>query len=594
MERVGSPLCPVSVYNKNIMSVINILPEILRNKIAAGEVVERPASVVKELLENSIDALATNIQIETEKAGRRLIRIADNGTGMSRDDALLAFERYATSKIKSENDLFNIRTMGFRGEALSSIASVAKVRLSTALAGETGTCLEMEGGEVRDLRDCPMTGTSIEIKDIFYNTPARRKFLKTDNTETYHIVNAVTQEAISHFQIAFTLRTDGYEALLLPSAKSLRERLVQIFGKEFVDDLNEFEKQGSDISAKVFAGNPSSFRNNKTNQYVFINRRPVKDAAVSYAVYKAYEEMMPKDKHPVFFVFIDMDPSKVDFNVHPAKREVRFADKSSIVSFVQIAVIEALKKGGNKIVATSFEGEGYTKPYHNFSGVGPSPLDYAQIFRPDTWSVAEPQGIPYPDFASDIEPLYLGDTFIALRCAGGLMLLDYHAAHERINYERLLKQVGLMPHRLLFPRQTGLEAGAYKVIIENLALLNRLGIEIEDFGKGSVIVRSLPEFLSEADIDSLISDAADSLLNKDSWQDDGISIESVNSAGKALAARLACHSSIRGKREAPDKSRVAEILKDLSETEYPDRCPHGRPTKIIITMPELKKMFKKG
>ncbi|TAN43956.1 MAG: DNA mismatch repair endonuclease MutL [Nitrospirae bacterium] len=575
------------------MSVISVLPELLRNKIAAGEVVERPASVVKELLENSIDALAVNIQVEVEKAGRRLIRISDNGTGMSKDDALLAFERYATSKIKSENDLFNIRTMGFRGEALSSIASVAKVRLSTALAGETGTCLEIEGGEVRDLRDCPMTGTSIEIRDIFYNTPARRKFLKTDSTENYHIINAVTQEAISHFQISFTMRTDGSETLLLSPAKSLRERLAQIFGKEFVDDLIESEKQGGDISAKVFAGNPLNFRNNKTNQYVFINRRPVRDAAVSYAVYKAYENMMPKDKHPVFFVFIDMDPAKVDFNVHPAKREVRFSDKSSIVSFVRIAVVEALRKSGNKQYEESPEATAYRKPYTAFSTGGASPLDYTQIFRPDAWSVAEPQAIPYSDLPSEIEPIYLGDTFIALRCAEGLMLLDYHAAHERINYERLLKQVGLIPHRLLFPRQTGLEAGAYKVIVENLALLNRLGIEIEDFGKGSVIVRSLPGFLSEADIDSLISDAADSLLNKDSLQDDGLSIESVSSAGKAVAARLACHSSIRGKRESPDKTRVAELLKDLSETEYPDSCPHGRPTRIIITLQELKKMFKK-
>ncbi|MBF0329185.1 MAG: DNA mismatch repair endonuclease MutL [Nitrospirae bacterium] len=576
------------------MSVISVLPELLRNKIAAGEVVERPASVVKELLENSIDALATNIQVDIEKAGRRLIRISDNGTGMSRDDAMLAFERYATSKIKNEDDLFNIRTMGFRGEALSSIASVAKVKLSTALAGETGTCLEIEGGEIRDIRDCPMTGTSIEIKDIFYNTPARRKFLKTDSTETYHIVNAVTQESISHFEISFTLMIDGSETLLAPSAKSLRERLVQIFGKEFVDELNESDRHGSDISAKVFAGSPSNFRNNKTNQYVFINRRPVKDAAVSYAVYKAYENIMPKDKHPVFFVFIDISPAKVDFNVHPAKREVRFADKSSIVSFVQLAVNEALRKSGHKTSPPPFEEKGYAKPCHDFSGGGSSPIDYAQIFRPDAWSVAEPQGALYSDFASEIEPIYLGDTFIALRCAEGLMLLDYHAAHERINYERLLKQVGLMPHHLLFPRQTGLEAGAYKVIIENLDLLKRLGIEVEDFGKGSVIVRSLPEFLSDADIDSLISDAADSLLNKDSWQNDGLVIEAASSAGKAVAARLACHSSIRGKKEAPDKTRVAEILKNLSETEYPDRCPHGRPTKIIITMPELKKMFKKG
>ncbi|WP_333654410.1 DNA mismatch repair endonuclease MutL [Dissulfurispira sp.] len=327
------------------MPRINVLPLNLRNKIAAGEVVERPASVVKELMENSIDAMASRIEIDVAKAGKRLIRVSDNGIGMDREDALLAFERYATSKIKDEHDLFNIKTMGFRGEALSSIASVSRVRLITSHQDETGTCIEIIGGDVKEIKDCPAIGTTIEIKDLFFNTPARRKFLKSDSTENYHIIDTVTREAISHYQTGFVLRMDGDDVLNLSPASSYKERLVQIFGKDFVNELMETEAEDGRISIKAFLGKTTNLRNNRNNQFLFINNRPVKDQPITYAVYKAYEELIPKDRHPVFLLFMGIDPKKVDFNVHPTKREVRFEDKSSVFNFVHQAAKEALKNG---------------------------------------------------------------------------------------------------------------------------------------------------------------------------------------------------------------------------------------------------------
>ncbi len=276
-------------------------------------------------------------EIDILKAGRRLIKVSDNGIGMDREDALLAFERYATSKIKDEHDLFNIKTMGFRGEAISSIASVSRVRMGTSYQNETGTCIEIIGGDAKEIKDCPAIGTTIEIKDLFFNTPARRKFLKSDSTENYHIINAVTREAIPHYQTGFVLRMDGDDVLNLSPASSHEERLVQIFGKEFVDGLMETEAEDGQISIKAFLGKATNLRNNRNNQFLFINNRPVKDQSITYAVYKAYEGLIPKDKHPVFFLFMEINPKKVDFNVHLTKREVRFEDKSSVFNFVHQA-----------------------------------------------------------------------------------------------------------------------------------------------------------------------------------------------------------------------------------------------------------------
>ncbi|MBI5233063.1 MAG: DNA mismatch repair endonuclease MutL [Deltaproteobacteria bacterium] len=596
------------------MPIINVLPLNLRNKIAAGEVVERPASVVKEFIENSIDAKSTRISIVIMRAGKKLIRVSDNGLGMDREDALLAFERYATSKLRDEKDLFSISTMGFRGEALSSIAAVAKVRLVTALRqpsavnnqlsgknNETvGTCIEIMGGEIKEVKDCPATGTTIEVKDLFFNTPARRKFLKSDTTENYHITDTVTRVAVSHPHIGFVLRMDGDDVLNLPAASSFRERLMQIYGKELCDNLLETRPEDSLSGVRAFLGNSANLRNNKNNQFIFVNSRPVKDQSISYSVYRGYEGLIPKEKHPVFFLFLEIDPEKVDFNVHPAKREVRFSDKNSIFNVVLNSVKAAVR---NQMIA---EGPLDAEPLNGqMEGTyerpgGPPSYSYT----PDSSSsyfagqsslqsnIAEPQHLDYSGFIEKVPFLYLGDTIVAVAGRNGLTLIDYHAAHERVNYEMLLKSSAGPSFRLLFPAQVKLHGSEYRVILKNLPMLKELGLEVEDFGHDTVIVRGLPEILKDADLNSLMSDVADSLTNEARPAGDE-KISSIDNSKKAIAARMACHKSIRGK-EVPDSARLAELIKSLDAADSPNTCPHGRPTRISITLDEMKKMFRKA
>ena len=318
----------LSSFLKCHMPQIKILPPDLRNKIAAGEVIERPASVVKELIENSIDAGSTDIRTDVLYGGKRLIKVADNGIGMDREDALLCFESHATSKLAREEDLFNIKTMVFRGEALPSIASVSKVRLVTGLKGSlSGVAVDIAGGEVKGIKDSSFIGTSIEVRDLFFNTPARRKFLKSNGTELFHIIDTVTKEALSHWKIAFRLISDDRETMDVPLSSGPRERIMQIYGEEFLNGLTEVKAGADGLSMISYVTKGDNFRNMKSHQYIFINGRSIKDSSVSHAVYHAYEGILPHDKHPVFFLFIEIDPHKVDFNVHPAKREVRFEDK---------------------------------------------------------------------------------------------------------------------------------------------------------------------------------------------------------------------------------------------------------------------------
>jgi DNA mismatch repair protein MutL len=570
------------------MNRIRTLPPVLRNKIAAGEVVERPASVVKELIENSIDAGGTRIEITISGAGKKLIRISDNGCGIHREDALPAFERYATSKISEEDDLYRIRTMGFRGEALSSIASISRVRLVSApkeSEEQTGISVEIAGGEVRDVRDCPAAGTIIEVKDLFFNTPARRKFLKADSTENYHIIDAVTREALSHYDIGFTLRVEDDDLLSLPPASSLRERLAQVYGKQFSDKMTEAAAGDDGLSIKAFFGRPSDARGNRNSQFVFINRRPVRDQSINHAVYRAYEDIMPRGKHPVFFIFIEIDPEKIDVNVHPAKREVRFEDKTGVYDMIFRTAREAIRGAVEEFSPVS-SGTVVSGAY----STGPDRVS-AAFNNPEGYSahavLSEAQAIRYD---AGIPSLYICETFVAIPEGQGLVLLDYHAAHERINYERLLKKSGEYSQRLLFPQQVKLDSKDYRVVLENIELFREFGIDAEDFGHGTIMVRSLPATLIDADLGALLGDAAAGIIENPSAG--GTADDPIASMRRSVAARLACHSSVRG-REIPDSVRVAAILRDLEACDEPDRCPHGRPTRIRISAAELKKMFRK-
>lgn len=560
------------------MPQVKILPPDLRNKIAAGEVIERPASVVKELIENSIDAESTDILVEVLYGGKRLIRVSDNGTGMDREDALLCIEPHATSKLVTEDDLFHITTMGFRGEALPSIASVSKAKIISGKRGSgAGVSLELLGGEVKEIKDAPSAGTTVEIRDLFFNTPARKKFLKSNSTESFHIVDTITKESLSHYGIGFRLLMDQKETIRLPVASDFRERILQVYGEDFLNGLIDIRTESEGMEMKAFVSKSDCFRNMKSHQFIFINKRPIKDQPIAHAVYKAYEGILPHDKHPVYFIFLDMDPKKVDFNVHPAKREVRFEDRESVYRFVHTSLRESIKS--DRI--------GYAS---RFSEV-PAVASYGQAvplqgFPPHVTTshngslVSENLELLY---RPHLPFIYLGDTFIAVSGKGGLILIDHHAAHERILYEKFLKGTSLHAHQLLFPRQVKLSAKEYLVILENTHLLTDFGIDTDDFGHDTIIVRSLPDVLHDSDVRGILSDIASCII-------DGIAPE--KSLKEALAARIACHSSVRGK-EILNQEEVSQLITDLERTEHPDQCPHGRPTRIFFSSDDLKKMFKR-
>ncbi len=558
------------------MPQIKILPSFLRNKIAAGEVIERPASVVKELIENSIDAGSTDIKIDVLYSGKRLIRVSDNGVGMDKEDALLSFERHATSKLSSEDDLFNIKTMGFRGEALPSITSVSKVRLVTVLKGSpSGVSVEIFGGEVKEIKDSPAIGTTVEVRDLFFNTPARKKFLKSNSTELFHIIDTVTKEAISHWEIGFRLTSDNKETITLPVSSGPKERIMQIYSEEFLDGLMEINTETEGIKMKSYVSRGDNFRNMKSHQFIFINKRPIKDLSISHAVYNAYEGIIPRDKHSIFFLFLNIDPAKVDVNVHPTKREVRFESKESIYRFVNMSVREAVKNE-----RTEYSKQFTEIPVVDFSKPHWGSSSYPLSVAPHESVVSENLELTY---RTSLPFIYLGDTFIAVSGKGGLTLIDHHAAHERILYERFLKRINLNSYQLLFPKQVKLSHKEYRLILENLQILRDFGIEVDDFGHETVIVRTLPDVLKQADIRGILSDIALCIL-------EGISPD--KSFKEALAARIACHSSVRGK-EILNQEELLKLIADLEQTEHPDQCPHGRPTRVFYSLDDLKKIFKR-
>jgi DNA mismatch repair protein MutL len=557
------------------MARIKVLSPGLRNKVSAGEVVERPASVVKELIENSIDAGGTDIRIEVSRGGKRMIRVSDNGCGMDREDALLCFERHATSKLLSEAGLFDIRTLGFRGEALPSIASISRVKLVTGIKGSSGgISLEIEGGEVKGIKDSSFAGTSIEVNDLFFNTPARKKFLKTDSTELFHIIDSLTKEALSHHEISFSLFTDNREALTVAKASGPRERILQIFGPELLNGLTEVGAVQDHMSLEALISKGTNFRKGRSHQFVFVNGRPLKDQTVSAAVYKAYEGILPGERHPVFFLFLELDPKKVDFNVHPTKREVRFEEKEQVYRFVYSHIRDAVR--------------GERKEYTGHFTDMPGAPDATSVHYPFLSSPPAPGNALISENASlayrSVLPfIYLGETFIAVSGKGGLTVIDHHAAHERILYEKFLGKADLDSCRFLFPIQIKLSHKEYRVILENKEMFNAFGIEVDDFGHDSLIIRAVPSALEGADLRGVLSDAAEAVLE---------GLRPGRPLEEAIAAKIACHSSVRGK-EILNQEELSRLLADLENTEHPDQCPHGRPTRLFFSLDDLKKMFKR-
>jgi DNA mismatch repair protein MutL len=593
---------------------IRILSEDLANRIAAGEVIERPASVVKELVENALDAEAQTITVTVQGAGRRLIRVSDDGYGMSRDDALLAFERHATSKIRVVEDLGCITTLGFRGEALPSIASVSRLTLTTcAQLGEPGTWMELDGGVIRRVREwAGPVGTSIEVRQLFFNTPARLKFLKSRHTELGHMVNVVSQLALAHPSIRFRFSHEQQKLLELPPAVTTLDRLATIWGAEIGRQLIPIEDREGAVLLSGFVSPPTWSRAGRDAQYLFVNGRAVRDRLLLHALSEAYRHILPEKRHPMVFVFLALPPQDVDVNVHPHKTEVRFAQPDLVHAVVREAIqrglsrttinipsgsgTESLRPSSISTPSLPMMGQGWPAPLtESMSRVIPGtepPHPPASIGLP-TPQTALTQPESYPLAASPLVPTHqlrpLGQihhSFIVADGPDGLYLFDQHALQERILYEMLKAgfQAEAVPRQhLLFPTPIELTPAAMVWFEEFREFLERIGFEAEPFGGTSVILRTVPAVLAEYPYLEIYRDtfAALAATGRASPYDEIV---------EAMLASLACHDAIKINRPL-DLSEMRRLLDDFAHVGAPATCPHGRPLALTIPVSELRRRF---
>ena len=608
------------------MSKIRVLADHVANQIAAGEVVERPASVAKELVENSIDAGATRIIIEIEAGGRRLLKVSDDGEGMVRDDAILAFERHATSKIRETDDLTAIGTLGFRGEALASIASVAKIELTTCVEGaNAATRVTIDGGRMRDVKDAAHPrGTTIVVRDLFFNIPARRKFLRSEATETYHLTNLVTHYALAHPEIAFTFVNNGREVVRATPAKDLRERAYQIFGEEFLKNLLEVdggEPQFARVSGYVSA--PRDRRTSRDSQYLFVNRRFVRDRMIGRALSEAYRSILPHGVYPAALLFIETPLEEVDVNVHPAKTEVRFRRQAAVADAVREAVRAALASASYvpppdpppapepTMAATAVVSSFTPQPRIEFvpppppprAPVEPSGDEIArdleimlQSAAPSVKSVVLPplnsaeklaREVTPESLSTNIRPLgQLDESFIIATDDNGLLLIDQHVAHERIlfdKYRALEIERRSDSQQLLVPETFDLTPAQAAVFDDFLPELEKYGFELMRLSGRTVAIRAVPADLPSTEARNMLAELLDT-----------VDAEKKSTARETMrdeiAASLACHAAIKVNMPlAPEKMRW--LIDRLLQTSSPTTCPHGRPVILRLSTRDILKGF---
>ncbi len=579
---------------------ILVLPGDVVSRIAAGEVIERPAAVVKELIENSLDAGSTGITIEVKEGGLRLIRVTDNGAGMNRRDAPLAFERHATSKLRSDQDLAAIRTMGFRGEALPSIASVSKVRVTTATREDAvGTRLVVTAGTVTKIDDvATVPGTSVEVEDLFFNTPARKKFLKSTATEFSHISHVVQQICLAWPAVQFRLVHNGQEVLNCPAAASDRDRILQIYHAGFLDRSIEVRGERAGIRLSGFTVNAVHARASKSPQDLFVNRRPVRNATVWHGVADGYGSFLAKGVHPVFVLFLDVESSRVDVNVHPAKREVRFVDADVVHQVVRQAVREALGEGQR----TPQAGEGASR-----AGSPPPSTDCraSTAVVPDQSSETAPHRFvrdaaeQQVSFIQEASPAYLpagsheviplgqmSRTFLVAQVGSELQVIDQHTAHERVLFERLWRRwqshdVQVQP--LLLPDPIELPLQKAILLQRHLADLEKLGLVIEPFGVTAFLVRALPTVLGDCDASALVQDLVEDLSLWDAPS-------SLEAKVRPVMASLACHGAVRAGRTMA-LPEIKRLIEDWVQEGLIMTCPHGRRVALRLSADELARMF---
>jgi DNA mismatch repair protein MutL len=647
------------------MGRIRILSDLVANQIAAGEVVERPASVVKELLENSLDAGATRIRIEVEAGGRKLIRIADNGHGMVQDDALLAFERHATSKLRTSDDLLSIATLGFRGEALPSIASVSRLTLETrAPEDEAGTLVEIAGGNILRVEPAGLpTGTTITIRDLFFNTPARRKFLKSEQTELSHIAALVTHYALAHPTRHFELHSATQALLVAPAVASNGDRLFQIFGRDTFNLMlptaaeMDFTRAGLPepppwkrdadytppdpgyLRITGFVSKPELQKLNRNSIYVFVNQRLIRDKLILHALNEAYRNILPPTSFPVVLLFLQMPPQEVDVNVHPAKTEVRFRQPSFVHDFVRDTVRTTLMQARPAAsFASALTGGPHTAASSLLLDVSPLPSAPDQpLFSPRTLPTSDPSqnfadtapfslasaptpghltfpsttipvgydgnsteaqlapttGSPHVadtlDALSTLTPLgQLRDSFILAVNQEGLWIIDQHVAHERILFEKVLRERDteqVQRQRLLMPLLIDLLPAQMITFAAIAQELERNGFEAEPFGPRTLAIKAAPVGLEGTELERMIEE----LL---AVPDRNQQTENAEARRRRIAASIACHAAIKINQPL-EPSKIAWLLTELAKTEHPTACPHGRPIALRYSHRDIAKAFQR-
>jgi DNA mismatch repair protein MutL len=587
------------------MSRIRLLPEILASQVAAGEVIERPASVVKELVENSIDAGARKIEVSIRRGGISVIRVVDDGCGMDRDDALLSLERHATSKLRTAADLAAIATLGFRGEALPSIASVSRFRLTTREADAVaGTEIIVAGGKIEMVRDGgEAPGTQIEVRSIFYNLPARRKFLRAENTESRNVEHQLHLQATGHPEIAFAFVRDERVVFQLPAVSNLVDRIRDLHGKDLVDRLLAIdEKPGGNIRIRGFIGQAGVSRQTRSQQLVFVNGRAIENPVLTAALREGYHTALMKGQFPVTFLFLDLDPAAVDVNVHPAKREVRFRDPNSVREAVVATVRRTLESGRSDWeqqfqrpvapampepvpvpVATALSPE-FSAPVQ--ASVLPVETNGDRRVTPrEPWPEPEQTVTPTPSRQFQIIGV-LNKLYVLMENQEGLVLVDQHAAHERILFEELrrrMEEQGVPSQRLLLAQTFELSPRDAEWVEQNVATLQKMGIGIEPFGQNAFKIDSLPTFLDLSDPVTFMRKVIDGLKSASNGS-------SAMRLGEEMIAKTVCRHAVK----ANDPLRYLEVEKlitDLLECDLPYCCPHGRPTMIQISHVELEKKF---
>ncbi len=611
------------------MGKIRILPDLLVSKIAAGEVVERPASVVKELIENALDARSQQIRIEVEIGGKKLIRVSDDGEGMTRDDALLAFERHATSKIASVEDLERILTLGFRGEALPSIASVSRVLLRTKTAADlVGTEVEVEGGKIKDVRDCSWPGgTDVQVRDLFFNVPARRKFLKSDTTELFHIVNLVTHYALAYPRTAFRLQHGARTLLDVTPVPTFPERAYQVFGAEFLANLVEVDHTEEEVRVFGLASKPNWGRTGREAQYFFVNGRYVRDRVLAQALSEGYRTLLPSGQYPAAILFVELPPTEVDVNVHPAKIEVRFRRPASVQAAVIQAVRGALERARPVIPVKRRKGSARPRttdvlsdaslrlemPSRSprarqpslglaFSPVSgqrltPSPGEHAR--RAPEASEIRPEISPQCLARPSLETLgeesapervrvlgHFRQSFILAATDRELLLVDQHAAHERILFERfqaMLTREALPRQPLLVPEIIELTPAQQAGFESVRAELERLGIEVGEFSGRALALTALPADVPLSEARPLILE----LLEIAERERRSLSPERLRDR---LAASLACRAAVKINTPLTE-TMMQWLVEELFRAALPMSCPHGRPTVVKFSLREVERLF---